>query len=475
MTLRRLWLMILTGVVILSVVVNGWILTVLTNRYFKDYLQQSYDEHTNQIIHYTTAAVTDQDITPKQMAARLESHLIDPIIRIKYYDVQGNLLVDVKDNLYYPQSMMGGSHRGMGNHDSQNRMQEYYNESDDVDGFVIESGGEAIGMLNITRHTSAGNTAVAKHFKDRLWTNSLLSVSIALGIAIVIGIFVSKWMAMSLRETSELATRIRQGEPSHYKPTFIYEIQQIRESMDALSQRLRLKQKSRKSLTDQLVHQTRTPLTILKSHLEGIEDGIIDMDAEEMRIWQQQIENLNLIINNMSGMIDTEGEATPLTYTKVDVHTLMEQMRMSLKPQFDKKHIQFHMTLTGNNSIYTDVYKLRQVLYNLLINAYKYTESGGQVWFKGWFDANTVHFLVEDTGIGMDGKTLERLFEAYYRSDDVMHIPGEGIGLYLVKETTTQISGNIVVESKKGVGSRFEIIMPLEVEPDHIQLDNVKQ
>jgi signal transduction histidine kinase len=95
-------------------------------------------------------------------------------------------------------------------------------------------------------------------------------------------------MSASLRDTAKIASDIQLGEISSVKGTSIKEINAIRESLEELDTRLRLKQKSRKILVDQLVHQTRTPLTILKSHLEAIEDGLVAVDEEEIRIFQKE-------------------------------------------------------------------------------------------------------------------------------------------------------------------------------------------
>ena len=91
-----------------------------------------------------------------------------------------------------------------------------------------------------------------------------------------------KKVSKSLKNTAKIATGIQIGEETIEKSSSIKEVQAIRDSLSELSTRLKLKQRSRKTLIDELVHQTRTPLAVLKSHIEAIEDGLIVADKEEL-------------------------------------------------------------------------------------------------------------------------------------------------------------------------------------------------
>ena len=95
MTIRRQWLMALVVISILAVIVNAFILSALTDRYFKDYMTASYQNHLDQIISYSETALKDTSLSTRQMSSELETHLDDPIKRIKLYNAKGNLLVDV--------------------------------------------------------------------------------------------------------------------------------------------------------------------------------------------------------------------------------------------------------------------------------------------------------------------------------------------------------------------------------------------
>jgi two-component system, OmpR family, sensor histidine kinase BaeS len=450
MSIRKLWLIVLILVATLSIAINALILTSLTDRYFKTYLSETYDEHIDQMITYIVSSLNEENFSLRQMAIELESHLDEPIVKIKLYGPQGVLLVQVEDRDYDRKDM-----GRMGMMDFMFRIGE-----EEVDSFDIMDNGVLLGKLNITKQSSAESSVIAMMFKSRLFINSLISTGFAIVITLLVGAYISKRMSKDLTDTAQLASNIQIGNPLENKPSSIKEINQIQNSLHDLNTRLKIKQKSRKTMVDQLVHQTKTPLTILKSHVEAIEDGVIQISKEELAIFQDQIDHLNNILSNMSTMIDAEKESEILTLETVDIHQLLNQIILGLRSQFDKKGIELKLISTTKVKLMTDPYKLSQVLYNLLTNAYKYTEKG-RVEISVKEDKDTLSISITDTGIGIEPTEISNIFNAYYRGASVTKIPGEGIGLYVVKENLNQLNATIDVQSTLGKGSTFTIKLPL--------------
>ena len=450
MSIRKLWLIVLILVATLSIAINALILTSLTDRYFKTYLNETYDEHIDQMVTYVVGSLKEETISLRQMAIELESHLDEPIVKIKLYGPQGVLLVQVEDRDYDRKDM-----GRMGMMDFMFRIGE-----EEVDSFDIIDNGILLGKLNITKQSSAESSVIAMMFKSRLFINSLISTGFAIVITLLVGAYISKRMSKDLTDTAQFASNIQIGNPLENKPSSIKEINQIQNSLHDLNTRLKIKQKSRKTMVDQLVHQTKTPLTILKSHVEAIEDGVIQISKEELAIFQDQIDHLNNILSNMSTMIDAEKESEILTLETVDIHQILNQIILGLRSQFDKKGIELKLISTTKVKLMTDPYKLSQVLYNLLTNAYKYTEKG-RVEISVKEDKDTLSISITDTGIGIEPTEISNIFNAYYRGASVTKIPGEGIGLYVVKENLNQLNATIDVQSTIGKGSTFTIKLPL--------------
>lgn len=455
MTIRKMWLFLLILMAVISVLINSIVLSALTDRYFKGYLSDNYETHLVQVRTFSKNVLQDDALSSGQLAMEMETHLVDPITRIKLYNMDGTLVVDVSVDDH---TMMGGGMMG-------NMRNFRYDDSDgEIDSVEIFDGDTLIGQLNITRYSSIEDSIATRMFKASLYANSLYSIAIVLVIALLIGIFVSKKMSKDLTGTAKMAQNISLGVDTDIAETKISEIRTIQQSLQTLKTRLKLKNKSRKVLIDELVHQTRTPLTVLKTHLEGFADNIIEMTPKEIKICEEQIENITAIISNMSNMIDAQKDFDTVTFEDVEASALLKQIVGGLKAQFDKKKIDLQLSVKEKTIIKTDRYKLSQAIYNVLTNAYKYTPELGAVKISCDTDADSFSISIEDNGNSISENDLPRIFEAYYRGSAAVQTNGEGLGLYLAKESLQKIGGEITVTSKAGVGSKFVITIPKNVD-----------
>jgi signal transduction histidine kinase len=458
MTVKRQWLFVLIIIAVISVVINTFVLSNLTNQYFKDYMKDNYDQHFNQVVEYLTDILKDKNYSSSQISIDLETHLVDPITRIKVYDLNGNLISDVSTDAqsYVGNSSMNGMMSGM----MGNRIN---SQSEEVDHAQITDNGKVIGQVNITKYSSAENSATIWAFQYSLLENSIISIVIVLIVAIGIGILVSRRMSRDLIHTSEMAQNLDIGKDTPVLESRVKEIQVIQQSLESLKTRLNLKQKSRKTLIDELVHQTRTPLTILRTHLEGMEDGILEFGPEEIQVCENQIDNITEIITNMSNMIDAEGPENALKIEEFELNQLIRQIMNGLKAQFEKKNIDLSFVPQDKVLIKTDKYRLSQTVYNLLTNAYKFTKQYGVVRIAYHINQEVIVLSIEDNGAGIKKKDLDKIFQAYYKSDKSPGLSGDGLGLYIAKENMTSIHGTIEVESELDKGSKFILTFPKEI------------
>jgi len=453
-SIRQQWLGVLIFIAVLSVAVNALVLSALINRYFVDYTTKNYEVHVEQITSYSKKILEGFDANREQMAMDLETHLSDPITSIKLYDEEGKILIDVsRDQRVVPDMMRDGMmSRMMGN---------FFEEMDKIE--IKDDAGIKIGQLNILRYSSLENTMATRMFKVALFTNSLISVGLVLILSVVIGLFVSKKMSRDLKDTSILAQKIDIGEELEIQSSKVMEIRIIQERLEALRAKLKLKQRSRKNLTDALLHQTRTPLTILKSHFEGYEDGLIHFTKEEIKTCQNQIEDLTIIIENMSGMIDADQDMDEIKVEELDVHVMLTRIVKGLSIQFERKGIALTLNSHTKIKIKTDPYKLSQAIYNILTNAYKYTHPNGHVVVEYQEKDGFMNITVKDNGIGIEKDEIGNIFNAYYRGGNVKGTEGEGIGLHVVKENLKSIEGTVDVTSMPGMGTEFDIRIPKKI------------
>lgn len=448
LTIRRQWLLVLTITAVLAVCINSLILSSLINKYFLSYSADNYTNHISQIEQLAESALKDGGISQQQLSVQLESHLDDPIVSIKLYDADGKLIADADS------ADMPGNRNGMGGAMRKN--------SEEVDTFQITNGNTVIGVFNVTRYSSLRNSQVSVMFKSSLLQNSAVSFGIVLFVLIIIGLFVSRRLSRDLTNTASQALCIDMDGCADFTPSKVREIRVIQTGLDTLRNRLKIRQIGRKRTVDELVHQTRTPLTILKTHLEGLEDGITTLTEEEIKVFRVQVDNISSIISNMSMLIDADRPLQEIHSEEIDIHALLGQIISGLKIQFEKKRINLQLLNNQKVLIKTDKYKLSQCIYNLITNAYKFTAPEGKVEISYEASDENVLIHIKDTGSGIAQEDLSHLFDAYFRGHNSAESKGDGLGLYIVKENLEQMGGSIGVTSKLNEGSKFTITLPIQ-------------
>lgn len=449
MTIKRQWMLVLVLSAILSIIINSLVLSSLINNYFIGYSKSNYEHHYEQIVEFIQRALLD-NYSSGQLTVQLATHLSDPIIGIKLYDANGKLLADVGNETVKMSGMM--------NNHMMNRMMGAPME--EIDSTEISEDGILLGRLDVIRYSSIGNSLQTRMFAVALIGNSFISFAIVVILMLIIGSVVSRRMSRDLRNTAALATNIDLGNEMNMEQSKVREIRIIQQSLATLQSKLKLKQISRKRLLDELVHQTRTPLTILKTHLEGFEDGILSMTQEEIKTCEAQIDNITTIIANMSAMIDAEKKLDDVHAEDIEVSQLLKQIMGALQVQFAKKQIDLALMSHKKINLKTDKYKLSQCIYNILTNAYKFTEPNGKVTVSYELAGSELVISIQDTGSGIGDEDKLHLFDVYFRGSNTSNMAGEGIGLYIVKENLDRINGRIEVESELGKGSRFIITVP---------------
>lgn len=188
------------------------------------------------------------------------------------------------------------------------------------------------------------------------------------------------------------------------------------------------------------------------------------MNTDEIKTCEAQIDSITAIIANMSAMIDAEKNLDALELEEIEINQLLKQIVGALKVQFGKKQIDLTFRSHGKILVISDKNKLSQSIYNILTNAYKFTKPKGSVSVSYEMMEGELKIKIEDTGSGIAKEQIEHLFDAYYRGTNAVDIPGEGIGLYVVKENLNKIHGEIQVESEMGRGSKFIITVPRQIQ-----------
>jgi signal transduction histidine kinase/CheY-like chemotaxis protein len=221
-------------------------------------------------------------------------------------------------------------------------------------------------------------------------------------------------------------------------------------------------------------HEFRTPLTLVLGLLEQLK-GTMDPDQDT-----NNLESLGVVINNaqrlkqlINQLLDMSRIETESEHLQVDNNSLGDLITRIAKSFFalsKKSGIEFDLSVRGNvEDSWFDGDKLEKILTNLLDNAFKYTSVKGKVEFSvsvesAKNDKTYAIFVVSDNGEGIPENERERIFDRFYRSVSNANNAksGTGIGLYLVRKLTELHHGTVTVDSRKGYGSKFTVMIPTD-------------
>ena len=230
--------------------------------------------------------------------------------------------------------------------------------------------------------------------------------------------------------------------------------------------RLKQLEKLRREFVANVSHELKTPLTSIKGFVETLMEGAIS-DSENslkfLKIIQQHTERLDNLVNDLLELSSIETGELPMNFEKIKLKELIDHVAASFADELSHKNQLLNITVTpGNLEAWIDEEKMQRALSNLLDNAHKYTPSGGQIEISATQELDRIKIEVSDTGEGIPGEHLPRIFERFYRVDKARsrQLGGTGLGLAIVKHIVLAHDGEISVESKVGVGTKFSIYLP---------------
>ena len=222
-------------------------------------------------------------------------------------------------------------------------------------------------------------------------------------------------------------------------------------------------------------HELRTPLSAILGYQELLSEGIVGPVSDEQKDQLARIRasatHLRDLINQILSMSRIEAGKEELVIEHVDLSRLIEDVLLLMENEAAEKDLLLqHMLPEEPAYAKTDAGKVRQILLNLISNAIKFTDDGSvSVTLEAEPDQAVLR--VQDTGMGIDPKHQDRVFEAFTQVDQSMtrRAGGSGLGLPVSRRLAQLLGGDVTLESTPGVGSTFTLTLPWETPPDGVE------
>jgi CheY-like chemotaxis protein/signal transduction histidine kinase len=231
-------------------------------------------------------------------------------------------------------------------------------------------------------------------------------------------------------------------------------------------------------------HELRTPLNsllILAKLLAANEEGnLTDEQVEEAHIIHNGGLELLALINDILDLSKVEAGKFTVVAEDVALDSIVGRMRQQFSPVAKEKSVEFPILISGDlpSTLHTDAQRAEQILKNLLANAFKFTERGSvtlevrrpdgnrdELQRNSLDHTNAIAFSVIDTGIGIAPSKFKDIFEAFQQENGAIdrHYGGTGLGLTIARKFAHMLGGEIHVASQKGAGSRFTLVLPVNL------------
>ena len=222
---------------------------------------------------------------------------------------------------------------------------------------------------------------------------------------------------------------------------------------------------ARSAFLANMSHEIRTPMNAILGFTELVLMGELPSGPrKQLEIVHQSARSLLHLLNDILDTSKLERGAVELELMDFSLYKLIDQLCAEQSIQAERKHLilRSHIWPDVGEFVQGDPHRLRQILLNLLGNAIKFTEKG-QVSLIVQRQADSLHFQIVDTGIGIAADRLPHIFEAFTQADVSMsrRFGGTGLGTTISKQLVTLMGGQIWADSEVGKGSVFHVLLPL--------------
>ncbi|MHB8691618.1 MAG: ATP-binding protein [Solirubrobacteraceae bacterium] len=212
-------------------------------------------------------------------------------------------------------------------------------------------------------------------------------------------------------------------------------------------------------------HELRSPLTSIKGFVELLASqsaAMTDRQREFIDIILRSTDRLVDLVNDLLDVARIEADYVEINRRPIDVGVAIREVVELMGPRIDEKHQQLGVYVAPTLPLALgDAARVRQIIANLLTNAHLYTPDGGRIHIGAEADRAWVQIVVADSGVGINDRDAEHVFERFYRaSGDARKAPGTGLGLSIVKSLVDLHEGEISLVSEPEKGTTFTVRLP---------------
>lgn len=301
---------------------------------------------------------------------------------------------------------------------------------------------------------------------DILMHSAYITLAVIFVLSFVILLAFQFFVYRPLSKITEAAKQYASGNLEYEIPVNTEdEMGYLSASLNYMSSQLRDMEDYQKKFVANVSHDFRSPLTSIKGYVEAMADGTIPPEMQEkyLKIILFETERLTDLTQDLLTLNEFDTKNLLLNKVPFDIHEVIKNVAASFEGVCTQKKISIELVFaTKHLEVVADRRKIQQVLYNLLDNAIKFSDLDSAITIETTERGDKVYTSVKDYGIGIPRKSLNKIWERFYKTDlsRGKDKKGTGLGLAIVKEIIQSHDENINVVSTEGVGTEFIFSLP---------------
>lgn len=331
----------------------------------------------------------------------------------------------------------------------------------------IEVAGETVGQLLVFEPGEGG--AAAQQFltevNQALWLGGGLSVL----AAVLLGAWLAHRLTRPLQQLIQATHALAAGDLSHQVPlSSTDELGELAASFNQMVGTLSTAEQQRQQLLADVAHELRTPLSIMRGHMEAMLDGIFPLSADNLALVHEETLLLGRLVDDLRMLSLAESGHLPLQLETVNLAALVQQVAAAFEPLAEADGMRLETAVPSDLPPLTaDPGRLQQVLFNLVANALRHARQGNtppaQVCLRVTPHPDFLEVSVRDNGPGLSADAQAHVFDRFWRADTSRSRDqgGSGLGLAICQALVVAHNGRIWVESTPNQGATFIFTLPL--------------
>ncbi|RRR77694.1 MAG: HAMP domain-containing protein [Candidatus Viridilinea halotolerans] len=292
----------------------------------------------------------------------------------------------------------------------------------------------------------------------------LAGVTLALGLLGLATLFSGR-ISRPLRQLDGAARALAAGnlQTRVASSMVVREVADLAESFNRMAEALAQADQQRRQLTADVAHELRTPLSVIKGRLEGIQDGVYRADEPQVNGLLSEVALLERLIEDLRLLALADTGQLALYAEPLDAAQLLHDTAHSFAPEAALREVALRVEAPSDlPELHADPQRIMQVLGNLMSNALRHTPTGGTVTLRVTAEAHGQTFTIEDTGSGINPADLPHIFDRFYRADRsrTRARGGAGLGLAIARRLVEAHGGQIWATSMLGQGTQMSFRLP---------------